>query len=307
MISKNLPHLLRKTIPIRASTPSSFTISSSFSSQQDDDIKKKRTEELVDKILESTESSNSILKTFNRGSSNTSDQSIAVGFNPPAGNWGPIGPSSDDISNYLKDTKTLAKWLDLSVIRYEGKVFASSPTTFPAKRGLTFPNYTGLIPVSAPTTDVSINNLLKNDEIKIITLSFKNYGYGTNKPWLNFLHQHFPQTNEGGKNVSIYNICVIQYGFLKFFKKLFFNNTEKDLLEYAGQNSLNDMQKLKNQSLFFFGDDKIFASKLLLPNSYTGYVFLLDKQNRIRWQSCGKPSDKELQLLLNLTQEIKLE
>lgn len=306
MITRGVSRILNPGLfRVNKTIPLVFSFPFSTSSQDEDALKKKKTEELVDRILESSESSNSILKSFNRNSSNTTDQSIAIGFNPPAGNWGPIGPSSDDISNYLKDTKTLAKWLDLSVIRYEGKVFPSPLTTFPAKRGLIFPNYTELIPVSDPSSNVSINNLLKNNEIKIITMSFKNYGYGTNKSWLNYLHQQFPQNDTS--NVRIYNICVIQYSFLKFVKKLFFSNTEKDLLEYANQNPLNDINKLREQSLFFFGDDKVFASKLLLPNSYTGYVFLVDKQNRIRWQSCGKATDKELQLLFNLTQEIKLE
>ena len=26
---------------------------------------------------------------------------------------------------------------------------------------------------------------------------------------------------------------------------------------------------------------------LLLPNKYTGYVYLVDKYNRVRWRGCG--------------------
>ena len=29
------------------------------------------------------------------------------------------------------------------------------------------------------------------------------------------------------------------------------------------------------------------AVNLLLPNKYTGYVYLVDKYNRVRWRGCG--------------------
>lgn len=54
---------------------------------------------------------------------------------------------------------------------------------------------------------------------------------------------------------------------------------------------------------------------LLLPSKYTGYVYLVDKNNRVRWRGCGKtlsvPSgedgeevQEEVQNLIRCTYEL---
>ena len=46
------------------------------------------------------------------------------------------------------------------------------------------------------------------------------------------------------------------------------------------------------------------AVPLLLPNKYSGYMFLLDKKNMIRWRSSGYPAINEVDLFLQLTQKL---
>lgn len=37
----------------------------------------------------------------------------------------------------------------------------------------------------------------------------------------------------------------------------------------------------------------------MLPNKFTGYCFLVDEKNRIRWRGHGKASDGEIDILIN--------
>jgi hypothetical protein len=46
------------------------------------------------------------------------------------------------------------------------------------------------------------------------------------------------------------------------------------------------------------------AVPLLLPNKYSGYMFLLDKKNMIRWRSSGYPANDEIDVFLKLTQKL---
>jgi ATP10 protein len=41
-----------------------------------------------------------------------------------------------------------------------------------------------------------------------------------------------------------------------------------------------------------------FASYLELPNKYTGYAYLLDQQNRVRWRGCGQAEEGEIQAMI---------
>lgn len=47
-----------------------------------------------------------------------------------------------------------------------------------------------------------------------------------------------------------------------------------------------------------------FASNLLLPNKYTGYVYLLDKNNKIRWRGSGNAEKYEIDNLFKITDEL---
>ena len=50
-----------------------------------------------------------------------------------------------------------------------------------------------------------------------------------------------------------------------------------------------------------------FAAPLLLPNVYTGYAFLLDRNNKIRWKGSGQAHPEEVEALLRCTDELLAE
>jgi ATPase complex subunit ATP10 len=47
-----------------------------------------------------------------------------------------------------------------------------------------------------------------------------------------------------------------------------------------------------------------FAAQLLLPNVYTGYAYLLDKDNRVRWRGSGQALEGEVEVMLLCAQEL---
>jgi hypothetical protein len=47
-----------------------------------------------------------------------------------------------------------------------------------------------------------------------------------------------------------------------------------------------------------------FAAQLLLPNVFTGYAYLLDKDNKIRWRGSGQALESEVEALLRCTDEL---
>jgi hypothetical protein len=47
-----------------------------------------------------------------------------------------------------------------------------------------------------------------------------------------------------------------------------------------------------------------FAKALELPNKYTGYAFLLDKDNKVRWRGCGQADPHELDTLFKCAETL---
>lgn len=58
---------------------------------------------------------------------------------------------------------------------------------------------------------------------------------------------------------------------------------------------------LKRQIVYSFADHYYFRKELKILNLLTGYIFLLDKFGRIRWQGFGLATEEELASLLSCT------
>ena len=46
---------------------------------------------------------------------------------------------------------------------------------------------------------------------------------------------------------------------------------------------------------------------MCIPNKYTGYLFLLDKENRVRWRGSGRAEESDLNLLFRGIDELLVE
>ncbi len=201
---------------------------------------------------------------------------------------------------YRKDTQTLANWLDLSVVNMKGRLYPPDfhvlPTTnvqcipFPVRTQVTtlhknattiddmVPAWSGGNSASTAGEDVAG----RDRGLRLIAFSFKNYGYTLCESWLNpFLKSHLVD------KIPALNICFVEYGFLSLAKGAFVN-------------SLRD--KIPKErwayTAFSFGGVMDFACDLLLPNKFTGYVYLVDGANRVRWRACGLATEAEAERML---------
>ncbi|XP_028776724.1 uncharacterized protein LOC114733416 isoform X2 [Neltuma alba] len=80
-------------------------------------------------------------------------------------------------------------------------------------------------------------------------------------------------------------------------------NPIKRLLLWYIRKSNRDESKdtLQKKTVYSFGDHYYFRKELKILNLLTGYIFLLDKFGRIRWQGFGMASENELASLLSCT------
>lgn len=49
------------------------------------------------------------------------------------------------------------------------------------------------------------------------------------------------------------------------------------------------------------------ALQLSLPNIYTGYVYVLDRENKVRWKASGEPTQKEIKSIFEAFQQLQEE
>ncbi|KAL5580176.1 hypothetical protein UlMin_012618 [Ulmus minor] len=98
------------------------------------------------------------------------------------------------------------------------------------------------------------------------------------------------------KNVNLFQVSFIDSWLLC-------RNPIKWLLLRAMKKSKDDEKNgsLKRQTVYSFGDHYYFRKELKLLNLVTGYIFLLDKFGRIRWQGFGAATPEELSSLLSCT------
>ncbi|XP_028776716.1 uncharacterized protein LOC114733416 isoform X1 [Neltuma alba] len=97
------------------------------------------------------------------------------------------------------------------------------------------------------------------------------------------------------------NVHVREVSFIDSW--LLSRNPIKRLLLWYIRKSNRDESKdtLQKKTVYSFGDHYYFRKELKILNLLTGYIFLLDKFGRIRWQGFGMASENELASLLSCT------
>ncbi|XP_062105191.1 uncharacterized protein LOC133816884 isoform X2 [Humulus lupulus] len=106
----------------------------------------------------------------------------------------------------------------------------------------------------------------------------------------------FLDTFRSSKDVNLYEVSFIDSWLLC-------QTPIKQLLLRIMKKSNDDGNDfaLKRQIVYSFGDHYYFRKELHILNLLTGYIFLLDKFGRIRWQGFGLATEDELASLLSCT------
>nr|GEV18100.1 hypothetical protein [Tanacetum cinerariifolium] len=105
----------------------------------------------------------------------------------------------------------------------------------------------------------------------------------------------FVEAFSDSKKVQLYEISFIESWLLSMtpIKKLLLRMLKKSKPQEDGV--------LQRQIGYAFGDHYYFRKELKILNLLTGYIFLVDKLGRMRWQGFGLATPDELSSLLSCT------
>ena len=236
------------------------------------------------------------------GSATATVRRLATG----AGSNDGIVDTARDIAHYKSDTQTLARWLDVSVVKKKGRAFEADAGLLPAKGAQVFPRIKGyslnckdvVVPdsiIDQATSNNSSSGSSKKGSVRLLAFSFKHYGFTLVRTWLT------PFLEKFGKGplspVPAIEVCFVEYGFLSLTKNVFATNLKSQV--DAAQHDLTALS---------FGGVMDFAAQLQLPNKYTGYVYLIDGKNRVRWRGCGTCNGiEELEVLYKVVADLQAE
>ncbi|OVA17906.1 ATPase assembly factor ATP10 [Macleaya cordata] len=198
----------------------------------------------------------------------------------------------------LSDEMSRGYFADMSDLKkHGGKIAMASNTIIPAMEAVKFPslevNYSDGTCLNLPAT--SQENADKPDKMAIpgaslVCLSFRASSQGMIDSW----SVPFVDAFSASKNVRIFEVSFIESWFLSL-------NPIKWLLLRIMRKSKTDGKNdvLQRQLVYSFGDKYYFRKELKILNLLTGYIFLLDRFGRIRWQGFGLATEEELKSLVS--------
>lgn len=195
-----------------------------------------------------------------------------------------LGTYEEKLKFFRADTQALARWLDLSIVKDKGRAYPD-PLFIPADKAIVFPNIKGF---SLNDEEITLPRYFNENKtkFKIVAYSCKSYGFSLIRSFLNPLIAKYGGSGDNSK-VKIFEICIVEYVLLckvDFIRTRFLENFKR-----------STDPTLHGSTFIAFVDVFAFASQLFLPSKYTGYVFLLDAQDRVRWIGSGEATESDLE------------
>ncbi|KAF7805661.1 Mitochondria isoform 1 [Senna tora] len=200
----------------------------------------------------------------------------------------------------LTDEMNRGYFADMAELnKHGGKVAVANKVIIPATVAMKFPDLevissdgkTAKLPIhlSKDVADADKSSVLK---ASLLCLTFR----ANSQAMVNSWSMPFIEAFSKSKSVHIYEVSFIDSWLLC-------RNPIKRLLLWTMKKPNHDESKdtLQKQMVYSFGDHYYFRKELKIMNLLTGYIFLLDKFGRIRWQGFGFASQDELSSLLACT------
>lgn len=198
----------------------------------------------------------------------------------------------------LADEMNRGYFADISELKqHGGKISIANKTIVPATAATKFPSlevsYSDGINLKLPTTFNGIkgdSNTLAVPKASLMCLSFR----ASSQPMVNSWSIPFLDAFSNSEKVQLYEVSFVDSWLLS-------RNLIKKLLLRMMRKSNPEEKKglLQRQIVYSFGDHYDFRKELKILNLLTGYIFLVDKFGRIRWQGSGLASKEELSFLLS--------
>ena len=148
--------------------------------------------------------------------------------------------------------------------------------------------------VDVDGTAVAFPALLKR-RVTLVGVSFRAIGAAQSREWLEPFGRRVYLTYRGMAHTATAHCSLIEQPVFRF--TWLRNWLLRDLRKAATDISLNTWNCLK------IGDVAPIRQELGLDNRLVGYVYLLDQEGRVRFRGSGSPTEDELQLLFQVTEE----
>ncbi|KAL0369588.1 UNVERIFIED_CONTAM: hypothetical protein Sangu_0276900 [Sesamum angustifolium] len=200
-----------------------------------------------------------------------------------------------------KDEMNRGYFADMSEMKqHGGKIGLANKIVIPAIAAVKFPtvevNYSDGSSLKLPiNSDKNDPNLSKSDvprAASLLCLSFR----ASSQPMVDSWSLPFLKTFSHSADVRLYEVSFIDSWLLTR------SPIKKLLLKIMRKQKPDEKQDvLQRQIVYSFGDHYYFRKELRILNLLTGYIFLLDRLGRIRWQGFGLATPDELSSLLSCT------
>lgn len=199
----------------------------------------------------------------------------------------------------LTDEMNRGYFADISELKqHGGKLAIANKVIVPAATAVKFPQvevtYADGRTFKLPT--ICNEGVVGSDKLAIPNASLVCLTFRANsQAMVNSWSTPFREAFSGSKNVQLYEVSFVDSWILC-------KNPIKSLLLRAMKKSKDETNDgLQRQVVYSFGDHYYFRKELKILNLLTGYIFLLDKFGRIRWQGFGAATEDELASLISCT------
>ncbi|KAL9252776.1 hypothetical protein AKJ16_DCAP06179 [Drosera capensis] len=192
----------------------------------------------------------------------------------------------------LKDEMSRGYFADMSELKqHGGKIAMANKILVPAAMAVKFPT----LEVNSShggTLKLPIYSEENESKITLLCLAFRANSQSMIDSWTMPFVDKFKESG----NIQLYQVSFVDSWFLSLrpIKSLLLRVMKKS-------NHADSKDALQRQVLYSFGDHYDFRKQLRILNLLTGYVFLLDKFSRIRWQGFGMATEEEISALLSCT------
>lgn len=197
--------------------------------------------------------------------------------------------------------KYLQNWQDISIVKHEGRAFDADLELLDKNKTFYFPR---LKATSLSGHEVLVPETYSTKPIKLIAFALNTYGENATKTWLEPFVQQYGLNHP---QIHIVEICFLEWKWLSIFTNSIVSamKSSKEKLIRKAKKKSNTSGSGSNEaagaadeaSLLAHAYDNIlisvgtimdFAKAARLPNKYTGYVCLVDAENKVRWRGCGR-------------------
>ncbi|XP_054783104.1 uncharacterized protein LOC129290374 isoform X1 [Prosopis cineraria] len=183
--------------------------------------------------------------------------------------------------------------------KHGGKIAMASKVIIPAMVAVKFPDLE-VIDKDGTIAKLPIRqceNVVNAGQASVPKASLLSLSFRANsQAMINSWSLPFIEAFSKSENVHVCEVSFIDSWLLR-------QNPIKRLLLWYIRKSNRDESKdtLEKKTVYSFGDHYYFRKELKILNLLTGYIFLLDKFGRIRWQGFGMASENELASLISCT------